>query len=201
MIVENKERYITINIYDSNLKKGKILGKYKISRGGKVDVIAATRIASLYVHDDLIYVPADKGFELNIFNTSGEKKGAFKHLFKKVKFTKQNEKEIRDIMKKNMPQGQYEVAKNLFVFPEFFPEIMLTKISDNIVYIMTWERKDGKFKVVTFDLKGNLIKEKYLNLKMKGGVEPYPNVIKNNKVYQLIENDETEDWELHVSKI
>ena len=46
-----------------------------------------------------------------------------------------------------------------------------------------------------------LIKEKYLSLKMKGGIEPYPNVIKNNKVYQLIENDETEEWELHVSTI
>lgn len=201
MIVEDKERYITINIFDSNLKKGKVLGKYKISKNGKVDVIAATRIASLYVYDDLIYVPADKGFKINIFNVSGELKKTIKHSFKKVRFTKQNEKEIRDIMKKNMPNGQYELAKNMFIFPEYFPEIMLTKISNNIIYAMTWERNNGKFKVIIFDLKGKLIKEKFLDLKMKDGIEPFPNVIKDNKVYQLIENEETEEWELHVSTI
>ncbi len=201
MIVENKERYITINIFDLSFKKEKELTKYKISKNGKVDVIAALKLQSLEVYGDLIYVAAEDGFKINIFNENGEKKGTIEQSFKKVKLTDKDEKEIREIMKKNMPKGQYEAVKDYFIFSEFFPEIMLTKISNDIIYVMTWERQEGKFRVFIFDINGKLIQKKLIKIKLKGGIEAYPNVIKDNKFYQIIENEETEEWELHVSTI
>ncbi|MCK4766276.1 MAG: hypothetical protein KAW12_29040 [Candidatus Aminicenantes bacterium] len=41
----------------------------------------------------------------------------------------------------------------------------------------------------------------YLAGKPAVEVNPYPNTIKNNKFYQLIDNGETEPWELHIMAI
>jgi len=196
----NKKIYSTICMFDKNLKKGKILFKTLFGAGGKIDLFGAVRSSLFYVYKNKIYALNENG-EVNIFDELGEKLKTISFSKEKLKFTKADEKEVRKLLKKEMPVGQYEALKNLLSFSEFYPELQRIMISNDTVYMISFKREQGKYETYIYDLKGKLIKKTLIKCKLKNGIQPYPFDIKNSKTYQLIENEETEDWELHVNNI
>ena len=55
--------------------------------------------------------------------------------------------------------------------------------------------------LLIYDLKGNFLKQHYIQLNELNAIEFYPFTIKNNKIYQLIEDLEAEEWNIHVRAI
>ena len=93
----------------------------------------------------------------------------------------------------------YNYVKKKVRFPEFFPAIKDLVVDSGHVYVTTYQRKQGKSEFFIFDLEGKLVKKTFLPLKPLGnyfGVFFFPYCIKNNYLYQLIENEDTEQWEL-----
>ena len=149
-----------------------------------------------YVYKNRIYALNEKG-EVNIFDDSGKKLRNISFSKEKVKFTKTDEKEIRKLMKKEMPAGQYEAVKHIFTFPEYFPELLNIIVSNDTIYLITFKKEQDKYETYIHDLKGKLIKKTFIQFKLRNGIQPYPFDVNNGKVIQLIENEDTEDWELH----
>jgi hypothetical protein len=76
------------------------------------------------------------------------------------------------------------------------------------LYAVTYEKKEGKFEVVVMDLQGNVLKRSFVFPKAPGDREVYgfslfstAYDIAGDKIYHLVENEETERWELHVEAI
>jgi len=54
---------------------------------------------------------------------------------------------------------------------------------------------------LVFDIKGKFLKKLFLPYKFMNPVDEYPIAVKSGKLYQLIENEDEEKWELHITVI
>jgi len=200
MTVIDGKLFSTISLFDKKMKKKKVLVKFPMGTLGKIDVFGAVNSILFDVYKNKIYSINEKG-GLSIFDDSGKVRKTIDFTKEKVKFTKSDEKEIRRLMKKEMPTGSYERVKHMFVFPEYFPSLLTVTVSNDIVYLITFKRENGKYETFLYDCNGKLIKKTYIDFKLRNGIAPYPFLIRNGKAYQLIENEDNEVWELHENKI
>ena len=191
----------TVSIFDKDAKKIKELARYQMMLEGKINVLNMGRVGLFFIHQNKIYLTADKGFEILVFNEKGDLLKSIKEKVPRVKLTDAEEKGIRAIMKQRMPAGQYEVMKDRFIFPEYYPDLFNVQVEQDRIYGFTMERKENRYMTYIFDMKGKLLKKTYIDFKMKQGIEPFPSAIRNNNLYQIIENEDTETWELHVFEI
>jgi hypothetical protein len=61
-------------------------------------------------------------------------------------------------------------------------------------------QENGKKKKKVDAVEGKLLQKVFLPLKKIDALDYYPYTLDNGRVFQLIENQETENWELHRSK-
>lgn len=196
--VEEEIAYDIINFYDAELNRGKEIARSKLAkRGGNIEVLKRT--FSFQINEEKIFITKEEGFVIDVFDHTGEKLYSITREYKKIKFDPEVEKLLRDNIKKRNP-AQYEAIKNILEFPEYFPAILNFFIDDNKIYAATWNLQKDKVEFFIFDLKGNLLKQKFIAIKFQeDSITPFPVTVKNGKLYQLIENED-EEWELHVTK-
>jgi hypothetical protein len=77
------------------------------------------------------------------------------------------------------------------------PAINNLRVDNGHVYVITWRREEEKNECIIYDLEGKLEKKTFVPLHVYDGVVFFPYTIKNNYLYHVIENKETENWELH----
>jgi len=95
----------------------------------------------------------------------------------------------------------YENFKPLLKFPAYFPAIRGFSVGDGKIFVYTFKEKGGRSEFFIFDLNGKLPKTTYLLL--KGGMSHYQNpyFFSGWKMYQLVENEDDEEWDLHITEI
>jgi hypothetical protein len=69
------------------------------------------------------------------------------------------------------------------------------------LYVITWNKKGPATICFLYDITGKLLGEIHIDMKSATPILPFPFTIKDGKFYQLVENEETGDWELFVSNI
>jgi hypothetical protein len=70
---------------------------------------------------------------------------------------------------------------------------------DDKIYVNGYRRVSGFTEFTVFDLDGKLLKEKiFLNLPEASARDLYPYTIQEGKLFQLVDNEETEEWSLHI---
>jgi hypothetical protein len=87
-------------------------------------------------------------------------------------------------------------------------------VADEKIYVLTYKKEKEKSEFVILDLKGKLLKKVFLPFnqsdewfhyslaKATSQASPHATfTIKNGKLYQLIENEDKEIWELHITNI
>jgi hypothetical protein len=95
---------------------------------------------------------------------------------------------------------RWERLKSWFRFPDQLPVIQQYLVKDDHIYILTYHESGDRNEILVLDLKGNLRCRILVPLK-KGEwsiFNLYPFDIKNSRVFQLAENPDTEEQELHV---
>jgi hypothetical protein len=95
---------------------------------------------------------------------------------------------------------QYEELTHRLAFPDYFPGIEDFQVTDNKIYVSTWKVENGGNEWFIFDLQGKLLKRLFVPIAFLMPLEPYPYTVKNDNLYQLIEN-ENEQWELYANRI
>jgi hypothetical protein len=196
---ENGILFVTINFFDSHLKKGKELYRMKaaLQPAGKIELLKQAFIYQSY--DNKVYVAGKKGFIIDVLDHTGKLLVSINQKYERRKFTADDEKKARDALRLLYKQ-QYEELKHRLAFPDYFPEIGDFSVTDNKIYVSTWKVENGSNEWFIFDLQGKLLKRLFIPIVFMMPLEPYPYTIKNGKLYQLIEN-ENEQWELHASEI
>lgn len=202
LLAGNKTHYITVNIYDSTLKVVRELYREPrwINPGKDINVFGI-RGALFFVSDDKILVE-NRQSNIVVFNGNGEKLYSIDPQIKPLKVTEKAKKRVHDFFK-SLPQFKqlYAIFKDRLKFPRYFPKIRFFFVADHKIYVLSWRRKEKKSECFIYDLEGNLINKTYLPLVEDNIFLPYPFAIGNGKHYQLIENEDGEAWELHVSHI
>jgi hypothetical protein len=201
LITEEGKRYWTLDIYDSNINKVKEVFKIKhhfqgLGKGFKV--LQESRLYAAY--DDKLFVAWVKEFNIQVFDSLGEKLYSINFNYKRAPVTEEDRKRIIEYFKTNPRTKElYEVIKPIH-FPRYYPALGNMRINDGKIYAITFEKSNGKPKCFIFDLKGKLLKEVFLDLKAMDIFALYPFTINNGNIYQLVESED-ETWELYINCI
>lgn len=198
---EGTVRYITVNIYDSELRKVNQVYKVphpvqRIGRGFKV--INEPRVVTTYRNQ--LFVTLDRDFIIRVFNFRGVLLYQIDREYTKRKITDEVKRRVDEYLK-NHPRIKelYELIKPL-IFPEYYPAIRSMNVSDNRIYVVTWNQKEETTECDILDIYGKRLKHVFLPIRYIDELEIYPFTFKNNRLYQLVENED-EEWELHITEI
>jgi len=202
-----------LTIMDENTDVIKELNKLFMPEKGKEQNLAVDTI-HFDVYKGNIYVEeSDKGFFIQVFNGNGEKIKTIQQDSKGLLITDADKAAMVDDFKNDNTvqffikgSGGWENFKKTieFTFPARFPAIRDLLVRDDKIYVETFEIKDNKRKFVVMNLDGKLLSTVYLPLPRNTAIFPSltGRIIRNygiadNTYYYLLENDETEDVELH----
>ena len=200
----NKKKRIlhqVLGIFDQNLSKVKeiCLCDHNLQEKG-LTLLRGTFLFRLY--KESIFVSLWGGdFILHCYDKNGELKFTIQDKkFRKRKVSKKDVERIHDYFKLYHKEF-YAKNKNFIKLKEYWPAIGIFFIDSDIVYVATYVRKliqqREMWLFYLYDINGKLLKKVYLPLVDRDIWAPYPYNIYNGKLYQLIENEDTEQWELH----
>ncbi len=205
-------RYSGIYIYDMKFARIKNVYKYKSiaqsERGKGWRLFAMTYITPL-VCDNKIVVAGGVDFIIDVFDDKGEKLFAINREYKRVKFTEVHKEKILYLYKTRPSTApDYDWWEKNIYFPDYFPAIRKVYTADKKIYVRTYREKENKSEFFVFDVRGKLLKHVFLPIAESSAKNAYPYMqdsspftIKNGNLYQLILDEETEEWSLHVHEI
>lgn len=197
---ENQSMDLALNIYDAQLKKIKEIYHRPFFQKGRMTFPLVPPV--FYISDNKIITAGQEGFAINIFDTDGNKITTITREYKRFEVTEEYEKGVHDSYKTNPDTKQfYEFFKNMIKFSDLFPAIQFFFVDNQKVYIQTYLKKDETYEFFIYDFKGKFLKRLFLPIAYLDVLRPCPTYIKDNKLYQVIENEEEEVWELHAHTI
>lgn len=199
---ENNVLYISLGIYDAELKKIKEVHKkeMEVQVGGKGTKVFA-HILPFHVSGDLLFIAKGDDFVIEVLDKSGNKQCAITYDYKPLKVTDADKNRVMDFLKTNPETAPYLEMLKPIIFPDYFPAVQNYYVADGKVYVFTYKRGEGKSEYFIFDTKGKFVKTSVIPYAFMNPVDEYPAAIKDGKFYQLIENEETEAWDLHINEI
>lgn len=205
-------RYSGIYLYDSAFARIKSVFRYKSiaqSQNGKGwHLFARTYIKPLICGEKII-VAGGVGFVIDLFDEYGQKLFVINREYQRVKFTESHKEKILNLYKTRPSTApEYDWWKKNIHFPDCFPAIRTIYTADKKIYVRTYRERENKSEFIIFDLEGKLLKTIFLPIAPSSAKNAYPYLydstpftIKNGNLYQLILDEETEEWSLHVHDI
>lgn len=199
MVIDNV-RYRTLNLYDENLGKIKLLFKRPHSlqgRGGGFNPLEGPQRCGAY--KDKLFVCWETDFTVRVFDPSGKEVNTITQPFRKRKVTEEDKKRIENFLK-NHPRFKalYPILKPLR-FPGYFPVVGNMIVNDGKIHVICRTEVQGRAACYIFDAKGKSLKQTFIELQTVDELQVYPFTIKGDRLYQLVEDEDEEAWYLHVS--
>lgn len=195
-------RYKIVNIYDSKLNKLKEIYRIKdeFQKPGQ-GLKLLTKTTSFAGYENKIFLPGKDDATIAVFDGNMKKLFSINLDQKKVKVDQKIKDAVIEYLKTTPGiKEQFEAIKPI-IFPEYFPTIAGFFVADNTIYVMTWKTENNSREFFTYDLKGKFKKRMMIDIKYETPVKPYPINIHKGKLYQIVENEEEEEWELHMSVV
>jgi len=201
--VYDKVNYMTTNIWDSKLSRViKELNREEqwFVPGKKMNAFGL-RVGFFFVVDNKIFIENEKR-NILIFDEKGEKLGSIDPPIEQVKMTKTFIEGFHHYLKTTPRFKQfYPILKNMLAFPDYFPKIRLVYIVDPNIYVLSWKKKEDKIECFIYDLKGKLVKKTYLPIVEQNVFFHFSQTFGNDNFHQLVESEDGEEWELHITGI
>lgn len=216
---DRKKQVVVVSIYNRKMEKIKELYRQDWVRqggfpNGSMDM--GLDFANVAVGDDKIFVEkSPDGFLIDVYDTNGNKLYSIKREYEKQPIDSKEKERLENMMKNDAAVkddlktiGGWEQMKKLmhFIYPDHYAPIKGIEISGGKLYVRTFKLKGDKEEYLVMDLKGNLIKKAYISRNLEAnilaqvaGSKLYS--IYNGKLYYIQENEDEEQWELHVESL
>jgi hypothetical protein len=208
-LVENEIAYDTINLFDNNLTLKKELFRHKARvQQNRREIKILDRSVVVETGLEHVFISAGNFLEVMVFDKKGTLAYTIKN--KDVKgrsVTDRDKKEIYDFLRLKYGD-EYFMIKDMIKIPPAYP-VIRSRIGlaydynqgNQELYVITWNKKGPANICFLYDITGKLLGEILIEMKSATPILPFPFIIRNGKFYQLVENEETGDWELFVSEI
>lgn len=190
--IKNKEfqykKLIYLYLFDKNK-----------SFGGKMEYPIVKDYCGAILHDDRVFIGDSKrGLYVEGFDSKGNQ---FCKIKLDIEKSKIQEEYKEDWMKRAKQEKLWSYFSNIYtiVFPEYYPSFYRFDEDNGKIYFLTYNKKNTNREVLITDLKGKLLKRIWVPWVEN---EMYTNFsIENGKFYYIIDNEESEVWELHAVDI
>ncbi len=199
---QNNTRYVTIVLYNSKLEPIKELYRHLFFvQPGKKTNPEIWRPSVFYVKKDKIFIDHEDG-SINIYDHQGQQVKRIKSQYPLVKETSTRINNYNEFLRTDPRfRHQWDFIKKTLEYPKHLPLIRYYSVDNNHIYVLTNQKEGKKSLIYILDHKGIVKQKAWLKLLDKSPIEPYPYTINKGRLYQIFENDDTEDWELHITKI
>jgi len=167
--------------------------------GNKLDFNVFNEQKFAAVFEDKIFIAdATRGLFVDIFDSSGESVGHVNLSFEKSKVTNRFKYDLIESAKK---EPNWETVNSMIniIFPEYFPAFYRFCVDTDRIYFLTYAEKNNRREVIISDWKGKLLKKSDVPLIPFDTLTHF--AINKNKFYYIKENEDTDEWELHVEDI
>lgn len=198
--------YKTVNLYGPDLKIRKEIFKAKHGSQEGKSIVLFDRALRYFVCGGYIYIVNDFDFLIRVFDRSGNfVRDIRREDYRFLEITEAHKKRTRDYLSHHLKS--YPQIRHRLKFPAGFPAVRHIECDNRELYVTTFRKKKAPsigvegVECFIFDLEGNFLRRRFLPLVEESVLREYPYDIYNRKVYQLIENEETEQWDLHISDI
>ncbi|MCP5053569.1 MAG: hypothetical protein GY940_40760, partial [bacterium] len=202
---DGKTYYRTLNIFDSNLKKMKEFYKLEHPTQERKGIRLFLLSGFLFVHDEKILTSFGKGFVIDVFDKKGEKLFSIERKdYPLVELTEKHKEAVYSFYKTNPgTRNRFDEIKKRLIFPTHLNAIRDLYAADKKTYIRTYRQKEDNNEFFIYDTNGKFIKQVFLPTLERDGYEyaVFHYTVGDGKFYQLAENEDTEEWELHVTEI
>ena len=201
-LMEKGTFFVIVNLYDSRLELIKEI--YRLQRGVQVGGKGTTVFAHplpYYPVADRLLIARGTDLRIEALDNNGNPLYAVTYDYKKLKVTDADKKKVLDHMKTDTEIKPYLEMIKPILFPDYFPAIRNYYTADNHIYVFTYKKAEGRNECLIFALKGAFLKQVFLPYAYVNAIDEYPAAIKGGKLLQLVENEETEEWELHLTTI
>ena len=205
--VDEKTRifYKVLNTFDSEFKIQKEVCRDKhIYQQKGLTLLQGTFLFK--VSGDRIFVTYWGGdFVMDCFDITGKRLFTIKNRdFQKRKTSAGDIKRIHSYFR-TYHEAWFARNRDSLHIKEYWPAIGTFFLDSGYVYIVTYiqkiEEAGESWLVYIYDQKGQLIKSLFLPLRERDIWSTYPHTFYQNRLYQLYEHPDTEEWELHASSI
>jgi hypothetical protein len=204
---EGSHQLLGFRLLEENLKDSKILHLSDFELGSGIQILLLPVVNFTYnpVYKDRIYInTSNSEFKIDVFNTNGDKLYTINKDYMKIATPKDYKDQCLDWFKSN-PQfkRQVEFIKKILEVRKHFPSIRDLQIADDILHVITYKRKKKLWECILMDLKGKELGRKFIPLEEYIPLSFYPILYSSYKgnMYTLVENEEDENWEIHVTKL
>jgi hypothetical protein len=198
--VEDSTEYYRLNIYDSDLNLVQELCRKEFS--GR----AFFGDFSFSIYKDELYVSKIRDdFNIEVFDEEGKNIRSISHDCPRIKVTQEHQDHHLSKLTGRPgweryfnSRGEMEAYyKNLIRYPEYFPAIQCIHLADDKIFVFTGNQIEDKREIWILDLSGNIINKVMIPFRMRSLRIAFPYTVHDNKLYQLIPNDQTDRWELY----
>jgi hypothetical protein len=201
---ENKIRYYRLNLYDTELNFIKEVCRKEFE--GK----AFSGDFSFEIYKNKLYVANRMDdFLIEVFNEEGSRIKSIAHECSRVKVTQEDKDRHMSRLTNRQGWERYfesrekmeEYFRNLIKYPEYFPAITEIHLDEDNIYVNTRNQVEDTREFWVLNLEGRVKDKKMIPFRMQSLNQCYPYTIKNERLYQLIQNEQTKEWELFSFKL
>ncbi len=204
---EPGKTFVPALLVDSKLETIKEVCRvtFPAQAGKATNILQTAKMADLfdrYSYRDKFVIPIDDA--IKIFDQTGKELKSFAPGYTKVKITSQLEKKYDEFFSVHKYfKGPYlrDKNRNMIAFGDYLPVFNFYRLADDRIYIFSNFKKDGKYETFIYDFDGKLVKKTFLYLEDLDILNVCPFDIKNNKIHQLVYNEDEEKMELIITKI
>jgi hypothetical protein len=194
-IMENGTLYTLVVLYNSDMEEIKVLFRYKnITQEGGPVIVGKPQLEFI-VTKNRVMIYAEKDFIIRVFDENGNNIFTIRQDYQLKEINDTDKKNWHDELRRRY--SFYPQIKDRIEFATHFPAVRYVVYDDTQkkIYAITGKKENKKTECFIFDHKGKFLKRALLEL--KSGKYTFH----QGKLYQLVENDENENCELHISEI
>jgi hypothetical protein len=193
--------YRAINLYHSDLSRVKEIYRqiHELQPGKGTTVFS--QVFHYFTYGNKLFVGGGEDLCIDVFDENGQKLYAVKHEYRRVKISEDTKNKVVDTLKTDPNTKAYFDLLKPIKFPEFYPALQFFMVDNNRIYAVTWKSRAGDVELLIFDIGGKFSRQVFVPLKYKSVLEPFPTAIHGGKLFQLIEDEDEEVWEVHVTAI
>ncbi len=201
---DRSQRTTFVTLFDKDFKKIKDIfqDSREMERRSFLKIYSAGNQFKLKTNSKNIFINDSKEFILKRFDSTGKTLSPIKADYSLLKVTTAIKEKIRNYYKNSSRFSSFwERIKNSFEVSDLYPAIKEFFVDNEKIYVQTFKRDGDKYEFYIFTISGKLLNKKLLNLEKKDMMEEYPFFISNGKVFQLIEDEDEEEWSLQITGI
>jgi hypothetical protein len=193
--MENGKSYTFVVLYNSDMEEIKVLFRYEdlVQEGGPI--ILGKPQLEFIVTKNRVFIYAEKDFIIRVFDENGNNISIIRRDYQLIEINDTDKKNWHDELRRRY--SFYPRIKHRIKFATHFPAVRYVVYDDTQkkIYAITGKKENKKTECFIFDHKGKFLKRTLLEL--KSGKYTFH----QGKLYQLVENDENEKYELRISEI